>query len=55
MAKKKWKLVGLDKVLESAPAKERADLAAEIADMFKDFEARGEAFRQAVRRKSSGG
>lgn len=38
MAKKKWKLVGLDKVLESAPAKERADLAAEIADMFKDFD-----------------
>ncbi|HEY6724869.1 MAG TPA: hypothetical protein VI197_12615 [Polyangiaceae bacterium] len=38
MAKKKWKLVGLDKVLDSVPAEERADVAAEIERMFEDFD-----------------
>lgn len=38
MVKKKWKLVGLEKVLGSVPAEERAGVAAEIERMFKDFD-----------------
>jgi hypothetical protein len=36
--KKKWKLVGLEKALEGLPLEERAGAAAEIAEMFRDFD-----------------
>jgi hypothetical protein len=36
--RKKWKLVGLDKALEGVPPEKRAGLAAEIQEMFQDFD-----------------
>ena len=36
--KKKWKLVGLEKALEGVPLHERAHVAAEIEEMFRDFD-----------------
>jgi hypothetical protein len=36
--KKKWKLVGLDKALEGVPPEKRAGVAAEIEEIFRDFD-----------------
>lgn len=38
MPEKKWRLVGLDKALEGVPPEERASVAAEIQEMFRDFD-----------------
>lgn len=35
---KKWKVVGLDKALEGVPPEERAVVAAELKEMFRDFD-----------------
>src|ERR1043166_565104 len=37
-AKKTMKLVGLEKALEGVPQRERASVAAEILEMFRDFD-----------------
>jgi hypothetical protein len=36
--KKMWKLVGLEKALDGLPPEERAGVAAEIEEMFRDFD-----------------
>ena len=36
--KKNWKLVGLEKALEGLPPQDRAGVAAEIKEMFQDFD-----------------